>query len=472
MATTTKTFLDYNGLEKLWTKISNGFSPRWLAYRPSDSAAVGTNTTEVILRYQSAGTANDGALGGEKIVKIPAATTSSAGVMSADDKKALDSIGTDINNAINLQNVAIEGNILKTATISTKEKAVNIGLDYSTQKIRLLDRNDNNKVVASVDLTNIIKDRFLTAAEVVNTKDGDTAPTGLYLKLTFIVKDLANNVDVTESIYIDVDDLIDIYNAGEGIEINQGAENTADGAKRSSTINLKAAATGELGGICVGKVSEKIPVTATTITNRYFGVELGKDNKAIVNVPIGSLTAGNNVISGTAILNPATGSTVNVITGVNSISNNNDKTGNIITLGGTTISLAKETSATTPATTANTAVTLKFGETFTPLMSISGDSTETHPNGHCINSTKTTFTLPTPSIEFTAISYTSPTTPNEITATNDGSCIIVNQIDGFTGGVSNTGKITITPTYSSKKYWVDVESIADTVIDGLQYPAK
>ena len=31
MATTTKTFLDYNGLEKLWTKISNGFSPRWLA---------------------------------------------------------------------------------------------------------------------------------------------------------------------------------------------------------------------------------------------------------------------------------------------------------------------------------------------------------------------------------------------------------------------------------------------------------
>ena len=85
-----KNFLDSTGLNSLWSKICSIFAPKWLAYRPSDSA-VGTNPTQNTITFISAGI--DGEKGKNKIVTLNAATATKAGLLSAEDKGKIDSLG-------------------------------------------------------------------------------------------------------------------------------------------------------------------------------------------------------------------------------------------------------------------------------------------------------------------------------------------------------------------------------------------
>jgi hypothetical protein len=501
--TTNKKFLDESGLAILWDRITAGFAPRWMSYRPkctgdtdnlpSKDSIVTQSETDVKIPFVAAGVAvgSDGqtVISGHNIVAtIPAASQTWAGVMSKADKTKLDNLNSSITGAINISNFAVEGNQLKTATVNGKntsgttaslDKCINLGISYSQQKIQLLDRNNTNKEVASIDLTDIIKDRFLSDVSIVDKKDGESSATGLYLRLVFLVKDLANNTDSTEVVYVDTQDLVDVYTAGTGLEITaQGGFNDAGNDRRTTEIKLKPAATNEIGGIAVYKTyTSNAPeaVTQTTTTKRYFGVELGKDNKAIVNVPIGTLTAGNNVKDATAVtLNPTTGGSVELVYGINSTNTNAEGTGNVIALSSKTINLGKETEVSwSDATTATSSP--KFGETITALTSVASDSKGT--NGHKIQRTKTTFTLPSLTGSTVSPGYVAddsiPTgSQHEIVADNNGSRIIVPYITGITITPNNEGNLTLTTTQEKHSYWVNVTSIPDSFINGLTYPAN
>ena len=95
-----------------------------------------------------------------------------------------------------------------------------------------------NRPLSRIDVTELVKAGLLQDADVV-LKDG-----AMYLKLEFII----DKDGVTKEVFINVTDLVDIYNEGEGISINQGAlsadEGTGEdsgintGSKRESVINL------------------------------------------------------------------------------------------------------------------------------------------------------------------------------------------------------------------------------------------
>ena len=474
--TTNKKFLDEVGLALLWEKIQTGFAPRWSAYKPSATTAT-QEASVVKMPFSSAGILTvDGTKYGEPIVvTIPAATTDAAGVMTKADKTKLDNMSSSITGAITLSNVAIENHKLIATNVEdaeltdangnkvVHEKCINFGFDYNAQKLRLLDRNNSNKVLGSVDLTDIIKDRFLNGVEVVDRKDGETEATGLWLKMIFLTKDLASNTDATETVYVSLLDLVDVYTAGTGISITNGAENSADSTKRSSTIKLKAATASAIGGAAVHAVSTtKEAVALTDITKRYFGVELGKSNKAIVNVPIGTLTKADSVYDSTGVtLSPSAGGSVDLAYEINDISQNADNTGNIIKLGTKKITLAKETSVTIAGTGGDTGATLKFGDTFKVFKDISVGDT----NGHQITRSNTTWTLPSLTKK-TATADTTQPDLQELVADNSASQLSITCVSDL--AVTETGDITpITKTYTA---WVNVLSIEDSTIDALTYP--
>ena len=86
-----KKYLDEVGLSALWARITDYGAPRWTAYKPTGGEA---DTEKVYIKFGSAATdAQKAAEKGKDIsVVLPAATQSTAGVMTAADKTKLDNM--------------------------------------------------------------------------------------------------------------------------------------------------------------------------------------------------------------------------------------------------------------------------------------------------------------------------------------------------------------------------------------------
>lgn len=327
-------FLDEAGLEKLWERIYNGFAPRWQSYKPSDSLSNSDDripatfitpvegnrdgNTSLNINFISAGTVKDASnnyYGKDIVVEIPAVkapasdgTGGKLGLMTPEDKAKLDNVGTTAESAVTIKGINVNGSAL-----AINNKFVNWDLKYNetTNTLDILDLNDSNKVMTSVDIDTMLSDAivkgFLADVSLVDRKDGETSATGIYLKFIFTTGIDSNETSAeSQTIYVSVNDLVDIYQAGTGISISQGTENDVNDTKRTSTINLKTAATSEIGGVKIYKDNSSYSVEARTESNisanvtgnthRNFGIELDIDDKAFVNVPITNLTVNDSTV--------------------------------------------------------------------------------------------------------------------------------------------------------------------------------
>lgn len=114
----------------------------------------------------------------------------------------------------------------KFLSLSNKNVKSEIGLKYDNVNKKIQLTGKGSSVVAEIDATAFIKDGMLESAELVKNPVGQAA--GTYLKLAF-------NIDsgITEPMYVNVTELIDVYTAGTGITISGKAisvnKDTVDG---------------------------------------------------------------------------------------------------------------------------------------------------------------------------------------------------------------------------------------------------
>lgn len=488
-------FLDEAGLEKLWERIYNGFAPRWQSYKPSDSLSNSDDripatfitpvegnrdgNASLNINFISAGTVKDVSnnyYGKDIVVEIPTVkaptsdgTGGKLGLMTPEDKAKLDNIGTTAESAVTIKGINVKGSAL-----ALNNKFVNWDLKYNetTNTLDILDLNDSNKVMTSVNIDTMLSDAivkgFLSDVSLVDRKDGETAATGLYLKFIFTTG-IGTNTASSESqtIYVSVNDLVDFYQPGTGISITQGTENTADETKRTSTINLKTAATGEIGGVKIYKDNSSYSVAARTesnisanvtgTTHRNFGVELDKDDKAFVNVPITNLTVNDSTVID---------DTVEIITGTDKIkilqgyAKTKDTNGDGWTLAPQykEISFDKETNV-----SIGTATNTNKGEKIDSSITVVTGLTTSGTNGHTIAPVTETYTFTESHL---SLGNDAETTDKTIT-TNDTntSDTAVDKLKVLTNIEVNDH--TITKTYTT--FEINVSSIDTDFINGLQY---
>lgn len=454
-----KKYLDETGLATLWGRITNGFSPRWMAYRPTKIEA---NATDVAITHNSAATdeqKKDGQ-GPDIVVTLPTVTTEKAGVMSAADKVKLNNIGLTAENAVTIKKIKVNNNELSIDT----NKVIDWDFVYneSTDTLDIIDKNAKDAVLTSVAVNDFIGDAIreaiLTDADIVN-EDGE-GNAGTFIKLIFATKDQTSETASTQEVYINVADLIDFYTAGSGITITQGTINH-DEKRRESTITLKIASTTSRGGFVADWVdAEQTAVAHTDIDTRTFAVGIGKDNKAMVTVPIGSITKADSTFTGTATINPSAGGSTNVVTGI-TVTEKEDKTGHNIVLTGNVVTIGKETSVTTTGNAGNDGSTLKFGDTFTVFKNITTGGT----NGHKLTKSNTTWTLP--KLSKGNISSTADATTQTIVADNSNSQFEFEALTDI--NVDDTTGV-ITPIKTKFTAKVDITSIPVADIDALTYP--
>ena len=455
-----KKYLDETGLATLWSRITNGFSPRWMAYRPTNIDADGTT---VAITHSSAATAEQktNGQGPDIVVTIPTVTTTKAGVLSAADKVKLDNIGSTAEAAVTIKQVQVKNQNLKI----DNNKYVDWDFVYntSTDSLDIIDCNDSNKVLTSVSVNSFIgdaiKEAILTDADIVN-EDGE-GNSGTFIKLIFATKDQESATASTQEIYINVADLIDVYNAGSGISIEQGAIDHNE-TQRTSTITLKIASTTERGGFVAGWVdATQESVARTDIDARTFAVGIGKGDKAMVTVPIGTITTSDSTFTNTAVnISPASGGSANVVTGI-TVTEKSDKTGHNIVLTGNVVNISKETSVTTTGTAGGTGEEMSFGDSFTVFKDITTGGT----NGHTLTKSNTTWTLP--KLSKGTITSTADAASQTIVADNSGSYFTFDALTDITVG-ETTG--VITPVKTKFKAQVDVISIPIATIEALTYP--
>ena len=178
--------------------------------------------------------------------------------------------------------------------------------------------------------------------------------------------------------------------------------------QRTGTITLKTAQTGEIGGVKVYKDNELYEVAARTSTiganvtgtnHRNFGVEIDKNDKAFVNVPITNITINDpNPEVKAATISPVTGGSFDIITDYNAVADPNSVDGWVITPTTATITVSKETDWSTawPKVEGNDVTsdgdkTLEFGKPF----KVFKDIVEGGTNGHATVKSVATLTMPT-----------------------------------------------------------------------------
>lgn len=477
-------FLSEEGLEKLWDMIKNGFSPRWQAYKPSnkktsDSATVYTtddsndcisaDQNNVTINFSSAGILTQGAsvYGNDIRLVINQAEPStndiggSAGLLSAPDKEKLDRLGSDIENTITIKGEKVNGTEL---TLTDKYTNWNLVYNSGTNTLDIVDKNKSNTVLTSVNVNDFIgevfKDGFITDVSLVDKDDNNTS--GTFIKMVFALTKTSSssgNTEYTKTLYLNISDLIDIYTAGTGLSTSTANNSGIDNTPTSTTINLKPAATAEIGGIKV-KSTNKTPShqDLSSKANRYFSIEKDTNDFAFVNVPICDLE-----IIGSA--DPNNPDTINVSAGgkikyVSQIESESTSTKHSINIVYDEIEIAKETSVTAVAGT-NTAVENfpKHGTTFTAITEITPSGT----NNHELKLNTTTFKFPKLTIDTNqTTSGQTENVPNEtITAYEDEFRVLTDINYDDTNDK-------IIKTYADIN--IAIQSIPDATINGLVYP--
>lgn len=171
---------------------------------------------------------------------------------------------------VGLSSTSGSGNVLKTYTI--------------TQII--------NGTASTVGTIDIPKDLVVTSGEVVKNPTGQ--PAGTYLKLT-----IANQA---ESVYINVEDLADVYTAGSAITISDTnvvdvkLHSTPNGLERTTTgLRISPTATIKAGAFSGGTVN----ATSVTATGNVVGATIK-----------GTTISGTTVTGGTVVGTTVSGTTV------------------------------------------------------------------------------------------------------------------------------------------------------------------
>jgi hypothetical protein len=488
-------FLDEAGLEKLWERIYNGFAPRWQSYKPSDSLSnsddripatfitpvEGTRdgNASLNINFVSAGTvkdANNNYYGKDIVVEIPTVkapasdgTGGKLGLMTPEDKARLDNVGTTAETAVTMKGLKV-----KNTELTLTNKLANFDLQYNstTNKLNIVDLNNSNAVLTSVDIDTMLSDAivkgFLADVSLVDRKDGETSATGMYLKFIFTTGIGSNGTSSeSQTIYVSVNDLVDIYQSGTGISVSQGTENDINDTKRTSTINLKTAATGEIGGVKIYKDNSSYSVAARTesnisanvtgTTHRNFGIELDKDDKAFVNVPITNLTVNDSDVIDDS---------VEIITGTDKVkilqgyAKTKDTNGDGWTLAPQykEISFGKETNI-----SIGTATNTNKGDKIDSSITVVTGLTTSGTNDHTIVPVTETYTF-----EETHLSLGLDATDTAKTiTTNDANTgdTAVDKLKVLTNIEVNDH--TITKTYTT--FEINVSSIDTDFINGLQY---
>ena len=507
MATNVKQFLDKAGVEALWDRIYNGFAPRWQSYKPSNAASsdedklpadfINTYESDHIVNgakdgrksldiaFVSAGAIKDAQgnkYGRDLVIQIPEVKSPSSatagdgkyGVMSPTDKWKLDHVGSTAEDAVTIKGVKVDGTEL---TLTNKFVNWKLNYDTSTNELQIVDLNSSSSAVLSrVDMDSILPDvitkGFLQNATITN-EDG-TGNKGLFLKLTFAIS--LNNGTVTNAtdVYISVNDLIDVYNAGTGISVTQSTEPTADGTARTSTINLKPAATNEIGGIKIAADNSTTDNTSSlrkeSATGRNFGVMTNKDDVAYVNVPVDTLEVDTSTIADDSIA-IATADSFQVLAGY-AKSASTDGNGWKLTPTYKTISVNKETDVTISGNTGSDTKTLTWGGTFDILKTVTTGGT----NGHTLTRTKSTMTMPT---ETTLSLGTATADTNTISITPDVGTATVNSVANvpvgkYTGSFNTTAVSavnghTVTNKTTTHSFELQIPAIETAFIDALVY---
>lgn len=539
-----KQFLDKAGVEALWDRIYNGFAPRWQSYKPSNTASttddrkpadfINTYVSDYIVggekdgrksldvTFISAGAIADAEgnkYGRDLIVQIPEVKAHSSataedgeyGVMSPDDKWKLDHVGTTAENAVTIKDIKVgiadesgENKDIRKLTISSTDKFVNWDLQYnqSTNTLDIIDINStgSSKIMTSVSvddmLSDAIKRGFLSGVDLVDTNASGVK--GMYLKFVFttgIGEDGVSPDDESKIIYVDVKDLVDVYTAGDGITItNTGLDasgnTTIDKTHRTGTITLKIAQTGEIGGVKIYKDNSDYEVAARTSSitanvtgtnHRNFGVEIDKDDKAFVNVPITNITINDtNPEVKAATISPVTGGSFDIITDYNAVADQNSVDGWVITPTTATITVSKETDWSTAwqkvegnDVTSDGDKTLEFGKPF----KVFKDIVEGGTNGHATVKSVATLTMPT---ETTLILPTATKgTDNNITTIYANAAETINGIANVpvshqsititTEVIKNVDNHTIVCETTDNKFDICIPAIEESFIDSLVY---
>jgi hypothetical protein len=340
MATLKKQFLDYAGLQQFWGIIDAKFANK------TDAAKVGSFVvltkdeqnapykSDLLVAYTDSSTDANG-----YSFTLPAATNTHAGLLSANDKSLIDNINNKINDM-----APFHGLKLGNKEVSLTGKRANIGLhfdnsqgsvadgtrqafielvdlDYPTgtwtsiEKAEYVANSDkvnyhayedktvtpanvtywrwdttgapvagpiNNlgapiteKAISRIDVSELVKAGLLRDADVI-VKDGV-----MYLQLMFITEG-----DNDKEVLVNITDLVDVYDAGEGINIVPGAIN-ADGNSRQSEIKLDVAkVTTDADGNVTANTLGGIRVGYTTDNDKQaYKVQLDANGNAFVAVP-------------------------------------------------------------------------------------------------------------------------------------------------------------------------------------------
>lgn len=507
MATNVKQFLDKAGVEALWDRIYHGFAPRWQSYKPSNTSSseedklpadfINVYESDHIvngekdgrksldINFVSAGAIKDAEgnkYGRDLVIQIPevkAPTSSSSndgayGVMSPDDKWKLDHVGTTAEDKVTIKGVKVDGSELKLT-----DKFVNWDLQYdnSTYYLNVVDLNETNtanKIKTQVYLGDFIKDSFLSSATVVQLADGEVTnlSKGLYIKLVFLTREIDGGTTENAPIYINVNDLVDVYNGGVGIEIsdiNAGVE----GADRTATINLKVAATTEIGGIKIAADNAAMDNTTSLrvedATGRDFGVMLNKDDVAYVNVPVDTLEIVDSTIIDDSVA-IATADSFQILAGYNK-SESSDGDGWKLTPIYKTISVNKESEIThgTPADATDGGNKIDTSITIMTDISLSGT------NNHTITPVYETYTFNETHLSLGTAADANNTIsiiPSVGTATvNDIAEVPVSKYSGSftTTAISAVNDHTITNQNTAHSFEIQIPAIEESFIDALVY---
>jgi hypothetical protein len=259
---TKKQFLDSTGLSHFWGIIKSKFAVKNEALKTLTVTKDDTDSN----KWTVGGTYADGSTYVGPV--LPTASTGQAGLMTKEQVAQLNSV------VATGQSNVIEGISLDGTPVELKDKIANIGLVYETSTsedgkytqafISLVDKDEKGTAISKIDVTELTKTGLLADSDLVINPEGQAA--GTYLKLTFNVVDATNGAH-TQTQYINVTKLIDIYTGGEGIKVN-GYE-----------ISIEKASDSKLGGVKTGYTGDTAKTYAVKVDgngNAYVAVNWGE----------------------------------------------------------------------------------------------------------------------------------------------------------------------------------------------------
>jgi hypothetical protein len=405
----TKKYLDFAGLNALWDNICDKFAPQWKSVnfdfiannQPEVRVKEGTGEEVIDLKFQNLSMAPtaDGVVDHTHVnqvnweLKCARKDADSGeyvpGIMSSVDKAKLDALdstlGSNIDTAVKINEIKI-GDAKDTATSlvveitenadSTKNKAVAFGLDYDATKdeLSIVDLNNNKAKVSTVKiLEDAFKDAMFQNADVI-VENGVT-----YLYFELLITPQQGSA-YTKELKVNVNDLVSVYEAGDGIDLTIGNDSTTDDNATSTKITLVAPKVvsndNKIGGIKPNNIYSEANVTGWTdketkgaapkvqeLSNasaRYFGVETDKDGHAFVNVPVATINIGtDSAADAQTISNNNSDAKFTVVSGLTKSLSDDGQTWTIVPeLKEITLSREEEITVTPTAPTAATTTTI------------------------------------------------------------------------------------------------------------------